>query len=595
MPDVKRPLHRLWMGDLARPERFLAHSARPSHSHVMDPVLALEQAVSAAPNAVARVRALNALSTELARTGQSKRAFTHADEARALAAKNGDRQLVAETGHALARCHFYLADFMRALEYLLDAAQMYDDAGDPAGAAAAFAGVGTCQHRLGANEDAVASMLRALESARAQKLATLEINIHNSLGSALISANRLDEAAKYLRTGLELAQAANNRNLLTKLLHSQSLLSKQRGDELAKSNQLAAQQEYAKALAQSTRALELARELGNPYDEAHCLGQTGTILRLMHSHPEAMRMLDETIEHAKRLNEPYVQAEAMMERGSSLLGQGKVDDARQSFVEAILLARQIGATTVLAEACESLSKLLEDAGDHKGALALYKEFHSVREAELAGSRKHAAMAAQLWLDFQDANRRASQYRERAETLAADHAALARKAKALTEVSEQDPLTSLLNRRGLDERVDALVAASEASGEPLTVALIDIDRFKSINDNFSHAVGDAVLRRVAGIIRDQCRQHDLPVRYGGDEFLLVLAGADLALGARVLGRLKETVDAWPWAREAPGLKVTLSIGIASRPAGATIASTIAAADEALYHAKAAGRSGIATKG
>jgi tetratricopeptide (TPR) repeat protein len=186
----------------------------------MDPVLALEQAVTAAPNTVARVRALNALSTELARTGQSKRAFTHADEARALAAKNGDRQLVAETGHALARCHFYLADFMRALEYLLDAAQMYDDAGDPAGAAAAFAGVGTCQHRLGANEDAVASMLRALESARAQKLSTLEINIHNSLGSALISANRLDEAAKYLRTGLELAQAANNRNLLTKLLHS---------------------------------------------------------------------------------------------------------------------------------------------------------------------------------------------------------------------------------------------------------------------------------------------------------------------------------------------------------------------------------------
>ena len=78
----------------------------------------------------------------------------------------------------------------------------------------------------------------------------------------------------------------------------------------------------------------------------------------------------------------------------------------------------------------------------------------------------------------------------------------------------------------------------------------------------------MLRRVAGIIRDQCRQNDLPVRYGGDEFLLVLAGADLALGARVLGRLKETVDAWPWAREAPGLKVTLSIGIATRPRGGT---------------------------
>jgi len=383
--------------------------------------------------------------------------------------------------------------------------------------------------------------------------------------------------------------------MLTKLLHTQSLLAKQRGDEVAKSSDSAAEHEYARGLAYATRALELARELGNPYDEAHCLGQTGTLLRLLHSHAEALRVLEETVALGKRLNEPYVQAEAMTERGSSLLAQGDADAARQSFLDAITLAREIGASSVLAEACESLSRMFEDRGDHKSALAFYKEFHSVREAELAGSRKHAATAAQLWLDFQEASKRASQYRERAETLAADHAALTRKAKALTEVSEQDPLTSLLNRRGLDARIDALVASSDAGNEPLTIALIDVDRFKRINDTFSHAVGDAVLRRVASIIREQCRQDDLPVRYGGDEFLLVLAGADVALGARVLTRLKETVDAFPWTREAAGLTVSLSIGIAARPRGASVTATIAAADEALYGAKAAGRNRIATKG
>src|SRR4030095_13390333 len=150
-----------------------------------------------------------------------------------------------------------------------------------------------------------------------------------------------------------------------------------------------------------------------------------------------------------------------------------------------------------------------------------------------------------------------------------------------------------NRRGLDAHIDSVLAASDANGEPLTLALIDIDGFKRINDTFSHSVGDGVLRRVASIIRDQCRQNDLPVRYGGDEFLLVLANADLALGARVLARLKETVDAFPWAREAPGLDGTLSIGIAARPRGSAIAATIAAADEALYDAKAGGRDRIAT--
>jgi diguanylate cyclase (GGDEF)-like protein len=215
----------------------------------------------------------------------------------------------------------------------------------------------------------------------------------------------------------------------------------------------------------------------------------------------------------------------------------------------------------------------------------------MREAELAGSRKHAATAAQLWLDFQDATRRASQYQERAETLAADHAALTRTAKVLVEVSQQDPLTGLLNRRGLDARIGALVSSADLNDAPMAVAVIDVDRFKRINDSFSHTVGDAVLRRVAAVIREHCRQDDLPVRYGGDEFLLVLAGADLVAGGKVLERLKAAIDAYPWHAEARGLVVTLSIGLAARARGAAMAQAIAAADEALYKAKAGGRDRI----
>jgi len=129
-----------------------------------------------------------------------------------------------------------------------------------------------------------------------------------------------------------------------------------------------------------------------------------------------------------------------MERGASLVAQKRYAEAQQCLADAIALARRIAARSVLAEACELQSQVLEKSGDYQRALASYKEFHAVREEELAGSRKHAATAAQLWLDFQDASRRASQFQERAESLAADHAALTRKAKVLTEVSEQDPLT-----------------------------------------------------------------------------------------------------------------------------------------------------------
>ena len=552
----------------------------------------LEAAVTTALNPVARVRALTALSTELARTGHARRAYAYAQEARELAAGAGDPQLDAETRHAVARCYFYLADFMPALELLLEAAKLYDNCGDLAGGATAFAGVGLCQHRLGAHDDAVSSLMRALDSARQQKLATLEINIHNSLGSALIEAKRIDEADRFLAAGIELAQSAGNQNLLTKLLLNQTLLAKERGLQVRDTDPAAAEAEFTQGLAQATQALALARELNNVYDEAHCSGHTSTMLRLLHRHDEAEAALTQKLALGVELNEPNLQAEALRERGALLAEARRLPEAKVCLTEAVALARRVGAQGLLAEACVALSEVLEQSSDLPGALALYKEFHALRESELAGSRRHAANAAQLWLDFQDASRRASLYRAQAESLAADHAVLTKEAKALTKASQHDPLTGLLNRRGLDARIGALVAASEVKGVPMTIALIDVDLFKRINDNFSHTVGDAVLRRVAGFIRSHCRQHDLPVRYGGDEFLLVLADVDVALGTQVLQRLKNACDASPWQKEASGLRVTLSIGLAVRPRGGTIAATIATADRALYHAKAGGRDRIA---
>ncbi len=560
----------------------------------MDILPALEAAVTAAVNPVARARALTALSTELARTGNARRAHAHAQEARDIATTVGDPQLDAETRHAVARCHFYLADFVPALDLMFDAAKRYETCGDLAGTATAFAGIGICQHRLGAFDDSVSWLLRALDSARLQEMKTLEVNIHNSLGSVLLEAKRIDEAARYLAAGIELAQAAGNTSLLTKLLLNQALLAKERGQQMEVDDPAGASAEYAQGLAQSTQALALARDLRNTYDEAYCLCDTGILLRLLRRYGEADDALAQALALGRALDDPHLQAEALRERGVLLAATGPMPDAIACLREAAALARRAGNQSGLAKACAALSGVFEQAGDLAGALALYKEFHEVREAELAGSRRHAANAAQLWLDFQDASRSAAKYRQQAETLAADHAALTKEAKELTEASQHDPLTGLLNRRGLDARIGALVAASEVNDVPLAIVLIDVDLFKRINDNFSHTVGDTVLRRVAGFIRSHCRQHDLPVRYGGDEFLLVLADVDEKRAMPILDRLKCACDSFPWHKEAVGLRVTLSIGVAMRPRGGTIAGTIVTADHALYQAKAGGRDRIAAR-
>lgn len=161
-----------------------------------------------------------------------------------------------------------------------------------------------------------------------------------------------------------------------------------------------------------------------------------------------------------------------------------------------------------------------------------------------------------------------------------------KNRRLLRLGSIDALSGLLNRRHWEEAVnDALVRHCRGSAVML---LIDIDRFKRINDQFGHTIGDEVIRQVGEIIRSGLRQGDLAGRYGGDEFGAVLCGADLAIAETVADRIRSGVAELEIA-QAPGLACTLSIGLALGPSGLDSARAwIEQADTALYRAKLAGR-------
>lgn len=141
----------------------------------------------------------------------------------------------------------------------------------------------------------------------------------------------------------------------------------------------------------------------------------------------------------------------------------------------------------------------------------------------------------------------------------------------------DPLTGLGNRH-------MMTSAIEGAGEDFSALFVDVDDFKQVNDQFSHDVGDEVLRRVAVILRTHCRTGDIPVRYGGDEFVILVYG-DGASAHGVATRFHEAVRTASWGQVAPGLKVTVSVGVGRPTPGR---GAIAAADAALYVAKGAGR-------
>ena len=160
------------------------------------------------------------------------------------------------------------------------------------------------------------------------------------------------------------------------------------------------------------------------------------------------------------------------------------------------------------------------------------------------------------------------------------------AMRLRYLAVTDPLTGIANRRALADSLDAVLTTTLATGTMLSVVMIDLDDFKSVNDDYGHAAGDGVLAATADILRAAGRQGDLVARYGGEEFVVVLAacGALEAMGwaERARVRLRETLM--------PGIErqVTASLGVATSTGNETAAVLLARADAAMYRAKTAGR-------
>jgi diguanylate cyclase (GGDEF)-like protein/PAS domain S-box-containing protein len=165
---------------------------------------------------------------------------------------------------------------------------------------------------------------------------------------------------------------------------------------------------------------------------------------------------------------------------------------------------------------------------------------------------------------------------------------------LQRLATQDPLTNCLNRRSFFERTDLAWAKSVAESQPLSCIMGDIDHFKSINDNFGHAVGDQVIEHVAKILTSSFRKTDLICRYGGEEFCILMPGANLGQAVNVAEQAKAAIAKAVGGRlkTKQPLQVTSSFGVSTLSHGAKdVAELINQADKALYLAKQSGRNKV----
>jgi len=158
-------------------------------------------------------------------------------------------------------------------------------------------------------------------------------------------------------------------------------------------------------------------------------------------------------------------------------------------------------------------------------------------------------------------------------------------------ARKDTLTGLFSRRYLDEQLPGLVKAHRRNNQPLSMMILDLDHFKSVNDAHGHLVGDEVLSLVASTVQETVRTADSAVRYGGEEFCVILPGTELAEAAQVSERLRAVIEAIDFSPLRQGLSITSSFGVATLDPSEQVHEWLRRADLALYAAKHGGRNRV----
>jgi diguanylate cyclase (GGDEF)-like protein len=278
----------------------------------------------------------------------------------------------------------------------------------------------------------------------------------------------------------------------------------------------------------------------------------------------ALSTSSEALQLAESLNATTAIIGCTLAIAEANLGIAESAAAECAADRAVALAKRLDNTFLQGAAHRLRSRVYEAAGRLSEALAEEREFSRAQSAEIRRRSTHIAQA-HAWRD-------AVVQKEKAVS------ALEAERAHLEALSLHDTLTGLKNRRFLND----FLRRELQSGVDMTVALVDVDRFKAINDNFSHRVGDEVLVGIAGAMTACLRGTDFAVRLAGDEFVIVMPGANARSAESLRQRLKEAVRNRDWANVAPGLaSVSISIGLAHARPGDSLESLVEAADREMY--------------
>jgi two-component system cell cycle response regulator len=380
-----------------------------------------------------------------------------------------------------------------------------------------------------------------------------------SLAVALDDSGSTDEGDRRSREALAIASSIRDEELTTLILNNMAYTAYENGDEPA-----------ARALIEQMREVEARSGKQLAANELDTIARVEMMSGRYH---DADRTLSAVLDERVLANEGDAVAECMLTLAELRRLDGRHADAQDALDRAGRLCDERGLIRIRARVRQEQAALYAATGRFEEAYEEHRAFHAETARLHSGQREARARALQAVFEATEARRASEHFRE---------------------MAHRDALTGLYNRRYVNERLPALLGEAATRRTPLSVAILDLDHFKRVNDTLSHSTGDTVLQHIGELLQQAATGPAIAARMGGEEFLLILPGVDAADAARRCERLRLTIRAHGWEPITGALPVTTSIGVTTAPDGrSTPSALLSQADRNLYAAKRGGRDRVVT--
>ena len=461
-------------------------------------------------------------------------------------------------------------------------------------------------------QDAIRLDHQALKLADALALPWRQAEVRNDLAYSYYQAGQPEQARRLSDEAMALAQRDGDPMTLAHVYTVQGIILDALGDKSGEKDSLQA-------------ALDHARRAGAKYEESLYLANLADFYLKKADYPTALQHAQAALPLTRELRNLGGETVALANIGLAQIAMGNIEAGKRQLRASIDIDERRGSITGVSDSYAEMAQYLERAGDATGAIEAWHQHRALAGQILARDQQQAILEMQeqfaterrardLALLQRDGEIKTEALREREleqrlAWLGAASGALAvgvvligvrrvrqanrqlAQSNALLQCqAEIDPLTGLANRRHLQEAMRRLGADGAFSG---TVFLADLDHFKRVNDGYGHAAGDAVLVEVAQRLRSMLRDSDLIVRWGGEEFLVIVRSLDADAVQALAQRMLDVVGATPCRHEGKPIATTVSIGYATFPIEPNLLAlswerAIGLVDTAMYLAKAHGR-------